>query len=93
MKPTNRTEYGTTTIDCEISFTVSKMDYGTIMVPKGTKVKRSSLDGRFTEWSIAAPAQFCPSQYIIDGKVSGFYLHDAIHYGITIPSQNVRKLL
>jgi hypothetical protein len=86
-------ETATVTTACEVSFAVGHMNYGTILVPVGTKVFRHTVNGKVSDWFVADAdlAKLCPESFKHDGKVSDFYLHDASHYGITMPNANVRK--
>jgi hypothetical protein len=96
-------ETATVTTACEVSFAVGHMNYGTILVPEGTKVFRHVIKSRDAAWKPEtvkvsdwfvehdALASLCPESYKHNGKVSDFYMHDASHYGITIPNANVRK--
>jgi Fe-S oxidoreductase len=91
-------EYGTVHTACEVSFAVGHADYGTILVPVGTKVFRHIIKSRDAAWKPETVkvsdwfvehdegVKLCPSE-----KVRSFYLHDMCHYGITLPNANVRK--
>jgi hypothetical protein len=86
-------ETATVTTACEVSFAVGHMNYGTILVPVGTKVFRHTVNGKLSDWFVADAdvAKLCPEGMKINGEPSSFYLHDGTHYGITMPNANVRK--
>lgn len=85
MNTTN--QYSTTTIDCEVSFTAAcnTTDYGTLFIPKGTLVQRRIVNGKLSDWFIAEPQKLFSTK-------GAMFQHDAEHYGITIPPQNVYKV-
>lgn len=99
----NTKEFATVTTACEVSFAVGNMDYGTITVPVGIKVFRHVIKSRDADWKPETVktsdwfvehddmVKLCPESYKINGNLSSFYLHDASHYGITMPNANVRK--
>lgn len=84
-------EFSTVRVACEVSFTVGHMNYGTITVPVGTKVFRHRVNGKVSDWFVADAdlAKLCPDSYKINGEPSDFYMHDASHYGISMPNANV----
>ena len=88
-------EYATVISACEVSFQVGHMNYGTINVPVGTKCFRHAGNKGFgvkpSEWFVMDVASLCPEGMKIDGKPSDFFIHDADHYGITMPNANVRE--
>ena len=96
-------EISTVRVACEVSFKVGTMDYGTITVPAGTKVFRHIIKSRDAAWKPEtiktsdwfvdgdAMVKLCPESYKINGAPSNFYLHDASHYGISVPNANVGK--
>ena len=91
-------EHATVTTACEVSFVVGNMDYGTITVPVGAKVFRHIFNNppeavKVSDWFVEHDdmVKLCPESYKVNGKPSTFYLHDASHYGITMPNANVRK--
>ena len=89
-KPTTQTSTVRTAI--EVSFAVGTLDYGTITVPVGTVVERHYDErGMWSDWFVSYPTKLCPDSYKINGEVPehGLFMHDAIHYGITIPNANV----
>lgn len=91
----NNKEISTVRVACEVSFKVGHMDYGTILVPAGTQVFRHTVNGKpISDWWVtdADIAKFCPESFMIDGKPSNFYIHDATHYGISVPNANVGEL-
>lgn len=91
----NNKEISTVRVACEVSFKVGHMDYGTILVPAGTQVFRHTVNGKpISYWWVSDEyiIKFCPDSYKIDGKPSSFYLHDASHYGISVPNANVGTL-
>ena len=63
------------------------------MVPVGTEVFRHNVNGKVSDWFVddADIAKLCPASYMFDGHPSSFFMHDASHYGITMPNANVRK--
>jgi acetoacetate decarboxylase len=84
-------ETATVTTACEVSFAVGNMNYGTITVPVGTKVFRHVIDNKVSDWFLEHDdmVKLCPESSKVNGKPSSFYLHDACHYGITMPTANV----
>jgi hypothetical protein len=88
-------EHSTVRVAIDVSFQVGNMNYGTITVPKGTKVFRHHVDGKISDWFIEHDdmVKLCPKNFIHEGKISQFYLHDASHYGITVPNANVGKIV
>ncbi len=87
-------EISTVRVACDVSFKVGHMDYGTITVPVGTQVFRHAVNGKLSDWFVAHDdmVRLCPESYMLNGKPSDFYLHDASHYGITVPNANVGAL-
>lgn len=104
LKNMNNQEISKVRVACEVSFKVGQMDYGTIMVPAGTEVFRHVIKSRdaawkpetvkFSDWFVsdAELRKLCPESYKLNGEVSSFYLHDASHYGISVPNANVGEL-
>ena len=84
-------ELGTVTSACEVSFQVGHMNYGTIPVPVGAKCFRHRDNGKVSDWFVMEVQKYCPEGLILNGKPSDFFIHDADHYGITMPNANVRK--
>ena len=84
-------EISTVRVACEVSFKVGHMDYGTILVPAGTQVFRHKVNGKVSDWWVAHDdmVKLCPESYKINGQPSTFYLHDASHYGISLPNANI----
>lgn len=84
------TEVSTVRVAVEVSFQVGKMDYGTILVPAGTQVMRHVQNGKPSDWFVKNPSQLPDNgRILINGKHSSFFVHDATHYGISIPNANV----
>jgi hypothetical protein len=86
------TEVSSVRIAIEVSFAVGKLDYGTITVPVGTEVQRHYDErGKWSDWFIKNPKALCPDTFKINDEVpeNGFFMHDAEHYGISIPHANV----
>ena len=90
----NNKEISTVRVACEVSFKVGHMDYGTITVPAGTQVFRHKVNGKVSDWFVsdADLAKLCPESYKINGVPSSFYIHDASHYGLSVPNANVGAL-
>lgn len=87
----NQRQDSITTIDTEVSFSVGKSDYGTIMVPKGTKVFRHRVGGIWSDWFVTNPGNLPDNgRLLFNGKHSDFFIHDAVHYGISLPNANVK---
>ncbi len=94
-------EYATVTTACEVSFQVGRMNYGTINIPVGAKVFRHIVKSRdaawkpetvkTSDWFVMEVQKYCPEGCMLNGKPSDFFIHDADHYGITMPNANVRK--
>lgn len=77
-------------VACEVSFKVGNSDYGSIMVPAGTKVFRWCMeDGSKSDWFVEDEdlAALCPNEWNRKG-----FMHDAGIYGISLPDANVGPL-
>jgi hypothetical protein len=46
---------------------------------------------KVSDWFVMEVQKYCPEGCMINGKPSDFFIHDADHYGITMPNANVRK--
>jgi hypothetical protein len=80
----------TVRVACEVSFKVGNVDYGSIMVPAGTKVFRWVMEGgKVSDWFLEDEelASLCPNDWIKE-----LFMHDAGIYGISLPDANVGPL-
>lgn len=101
MSKNRKTINSTVRVACEVSFTASDTNYGTINVPVGTPVeqiidiRKSHITGQTLEsksgWFVKFPNTVCPPRYTINGEPGHMFLHDAKYSGIRVPDANVNK--